>query len=68
MLADIRKGRALLIKQQGNSRAVYHVRVPSAGERIYLLVSRHGQVITALMPSKRLNDMRRAVVAERGRK
>lgn len=65
MLAAIQKGRALLIEQQANGRAVFHVRVPSAGERIYLLVSRNGQVITALMPSKRFSDMRRALRGKR---
>ena len=58
----IQNGRARLIERQDKDRAVYSVRIPSSGDRVYVLVADSRRVITVLPPTKRLNGKRRALV------
>lgn len=56
-------GTALLIKRINGRQAIYSIRIPSAGERVYVLAA-GGNVITAWPPNKRLNELRRRLLAE----
>lgn len=60
IVASIRDGRARLIERQANGRAVYSVRVPSVGDRVFVLVSGARNVVTVLRPTGRLKGMRNA--------
>ena len=53
-------GRAMLIQRREARQAVYCARVPSAGERIYVLAA-GPKLITALPPNKRFIAIRRTL-------
>jgi hypothetical protein len=58
----INTSRALLIERRGAKEAIYSVRIPSSGDRVYILAA--GQnLVTAWPPERRLNDLRRKLVA-----
>lgn len=58
----ISDGEALLIERRGPKQAIYSVRIPSAGERVYVLAA-GGNLITAWPPQRRLNELRRKLLA-----
>jgi hypothetical protein len=67
MVSAIKTGEALLIERRGRKEAIYSVRIPSVHERIYVLAA-GPNIVTAWPPGKRINDVRRARLAElRGR-
>jgi hypothetical protein len=61
MIIAIQKGRARLIEQRAKGRAVYSVRIPSTGDRVYVLAAGARRVITVLPLTKRLKRKRRAL-------
>ncbi|WP_027171544.1 hypothetical protein [Methylobacterium sp. 10] len=62
MLNDITKGRALRLVERPKGRAIFSVRLKTAGERIYVLAVKR-RVITAWPPNARLNQKRRDLIA-----
>jgi len=59
----IRDSRARLIERQANGRAVYSVRVPSVGDRVFVPVSGARNVVTALRSARRLKGIRQALLS-----
>lgn len=62
MLNDITKGRALRLVERPKGRAIFSVRLKTAGERIYVLAVKR-RVITAWPPNARLNQKWRDLIA-----
>ena len=60
----IESGRALLVEKRGKKQAIYSVRVPSTGDRVYILAAGLN-LVTAWPPQRRLNDLRRKLIAAR---
>ncbi|HEY1925843.1 MAG TPA: hypothetical protein VGG92_00100 [Caulobacteraceae bacterium] len=58
ILTAIRTGEALLVERRGRGTAVYSFRVPSCGERVYVVAAGHA-LVTVLPPRPRLNELRR---------
>lgn len=58
MLRDIAQGRAQLIESQGRGREVFHVYVPSAHERVFVVMASKRRMITVLPPSNALKKLR----------
>lgn len=54
----IRRGKALLVKRYDRKRAVYSIRLPSCGDRIFVLASGRA-LVTVLRPGSRLRELRR---------
>jgi hypothetical protein len=57
----IESGGALLVEKRGKKQAIYSVRIPSAGDRVYILAAGRN-LVTAWPPQRRLNDVRRKLV------
>ena len=64
ILYDIRKGKALIIERRPRGAAIVSVRIQSVDERVYLL-ARDQNLVTVWPPQKRLNAIRRQLMAER---
>jgi hypothetical protein len=64
IVSAIKSGRALLIERRNARQAIYSIRVPSAGERVYILAS-GSNLISAWPPERRLNRLRRALNGQR---
>lgn len=58
----IQGGRALLVEKRGTKLAIYSVRIPSAGDRVYILAAGRN-LVTAWPPQRRLNELRRKLIA-----
>ncbi|MHA6642304.1 hypothetical protein [Mesorhizobium sp. A623] len=58
MLSDIRDGYAKIIERRSKTQAIYLVKFPRLGERIYVL-SNGKDVFTAWPPERRLTEIRR---------
>jgi hypothetical protein len=56
----IEAGEAVLIEQRGKGESIYSICLPTSKERIYVLAKGRA-LITAWLPTKRLNDTRRGL-------
>jgi hypothetical protein len=61
MIIAIRDGRARFTEQRAKGQAVYSVRVPSTGDRVYVLAAGARRVITVLPPTKGLKGKWRSL-------
>lgn len=66
IIADIKSGKALLVKERQRGQGIYSVNIMSAKERIYVLAHQRN-IITAWPPDRKLNAIRRAIIAARAR-
>jgi hypothetical protein len=60
----IQSGRALLVEKRGAKQAIYSVRIPSTGDRVYILAAGRN-LVTAWPPERRLHELRRQLIAAR---
>ncbi|HYE44903.1 MAG TPA: hypothetical protein VEA44_03920 [Caulobacter sp.] len=64
MLRQIANGKAILVQKKAKGGSIYCVKVPSTWDKIYVAAEGH-RIITAMTPSRRLNQMRKAALASR---